>query len=172
MKKLIFLSLLFSFSLSAATYDKHLERKFKLPENFKENLSAEMFDLQSKMNQALEGISRGKWKMLESVATEMKENYILKQKMSYMDKKYLKRYLPKGFVALDRYFHELAGQMADAAKKKDSTLVLQKYQGMVKSCMECHARYADYKFSEFKGYKMPKSMKIPEEFYKLPDDWR
>ena len=170
MKKLFAFMLLVSFSLSAATYDKHLERKFKLPDNFKENLSAEMYDLQSKMNQALEGISRGKWKMLESVARDMNEKYILKQKMSYMDKKYLKKYLPKGFVALDRYFHELAGEMADAAKKKDSKLVLEKYQGMIKSCMECHSRYADYKFSEFKGYDMPKT--IPDKFYKLPDEWR
>ncbi len=55
-------------------------------------------------------------------------------------------------------------------KKKDAALVLNKYQGMIKSCIECHSRYADYKFSEFKGYDMPKT--IPDKFYKLPDDWR
>jgi len=170
MKKLLSLIILVSLTLLAAPYDKQLERKFKLPKDFQENLSAEMFDLQSKMNQALEGISRGKWKMLESVAEEMNKKYILKQKMSYQDKKYLKKYLPKGFVALDNYFHELAGEMADAAKKRNGRVVLEKYQGMVKSCMECHARYADYKFSEFKGFDFPKT--IPDKFYKLPDDWR
>ncbi|RLA63838.1 MAG: hypothetical protein DRQ88_11930 [Epsilonproteobacteria bacterium] len=170
MKKLLSLLLLVSFTLFAANYDKQLERKFKLPENFKENLSAEMFDLQSKMNQVLEGISRGKWQMLQSVADEMSQNYILKQKMSYQDKKYLKRYLPKGFIALDRYFHELAGEMAQAAKKKDAKVVLEKYQGMIKSCMECHAQYADYRFTEFKGFEIKNT--IPKKFYKLPDEWR
>lgn len=170
MKKLLSLLVLFSFALSAANFDKQLDRKFKLPENFKQNLSSEMLVLQYKMNQALEGISRGKWKMLESVAREMNENYILKQKMSYQDKKYLKRYLPKGFMALDNYFHELAGEMAEGAKRKDAKVVLEKYHGMVKSCMECHAKYADYKFSEFKDYKAPKN--IPDKFYKWPDDWR
>ena len=171
MKTTIFaLSLLLIFSSHAASYEKKVERGLKLPQDFHTILSVEMFELQGKMNLLLEGISRGKWKMVESTADYISDNYILKQKMTRKVKRELKKVLPDGFVALDKYFHELAEELKEAAKKRDSGVVLDKYRHLIKTCMECHGRYATYKFMDFKGYEVPAT--VPKNFYKHLDDWR
>jgi len=167
---LIILNFLLTFTSFAASYDKKMERGLKLPHDFHTILSVEMFELQGKMNLLLEGISRGKWKIVESTADYISENYILKQQMTGKVRRKLKKVLPDGFVALDKYFHQMAKDLKEAAVKKDSELVLDKYRQMIKTCMECHGRFARYKFIDFNGYEVPAT--VPKNFYKHLDDWR
>jgi len=170
MKTFIIFLLIPTIYLGAKSFEKKIEKPLKLPHDFHVILSVEMFELQGKMNLLLEGISRGKWKMVESTADYISNNYILKQKMTRRDKRALKKTLPEGFVALDKYFHELAKELKEASKKKDSGVVLDKYRHLIKTCMECHGRYASYKFMDFKGYEVPAT--VPKNFYKHLDDWR
>ncbi|RLA65566.1 MAG: hypothetical protein DRQ88_02060 [Epsilonproteobacteria bacterium] len=170
MKKLLILLLIPNIYLTAKSFEKKLDKPLKLPHDFHVILSVEMFELQGKMNLLLEGISRGKWKMVESTADYISDNYILKQKMTYKEKKMLKKALPDGFVALDKYFHQTAKELKEAATKKESGLVLEKYRHLIKTCMECHGRYAAYKFIDFQGYEVPAT--VPKNFYKHLDDWR
>jgi hypothetical protein len=168
MKTILFILLLVSsFHLRASSYEKKIERKLKLPHDFNVLLSGEMFELQAKMGLLLEGISRGKWTLVESTADYLSNNYILKQKNL---EKSLKKSLPDGFVALDLFFHQTAGELRDAAKKRDSKTVLEKHQNLIKTCMECHAQYADYLFMDFQGYETPST--VPKKFYKDVNDCR
>ena len=167
---LIILGLLFSFSSQAVSLEKNLEVPLKLPHDFHVILSIEMFELQGKLNLLLEGISRGKWKLVESTADYISDNYILKQKMTRKEKKQLKKVLPDGLIALDKFFHQTAKELKEAAVKKDSGVVLDKYRQLIKTCMECHGRYAAYKFMDFKGYDVPAT--VPKNFYKNLNDWR
>lgn len=168
MKIILFIYLLVSsFPLHASSYEKKIDRKLKLANDFNVILSGEMFELQAKMGVLLEGISRGKWNLVESTADYMSNNYILKQKDL---EKSFKKSLPDGFVALDLYFHQTAGELRDAAKKRDSKTVLEKHQTLIKTCMECHAQFADYLFTDFQGYETPST--VPKKFYKDVNDWR
>ncbi len=168
MKTILFISFLAFSALSyASSYEKKIDRKLKLPHDFNVLLSGEMFELQAKMGLLLEGISRGKWNLVESTADYLSNNYILKQKK--LDKA-LKKSIPDGFVALDLFFHQTAGELRDAAKKRDSKTVLEKHQNLIKTCMECHAQYAEYLFMDFQGYETPST--VPKKFYKDVDDWR
>ena len=164
---LITFLLVFSIQLQASSYEKKIDRKLKIPNDINVLLSGEMFELQAKMGTLLEGISRGKWNLVESTADYMSNNYILKGKD--LDKS-LKKSLPDGFVALDLFFHQTAGELRDAAKKRDSKTVLEKHQNLIRTCMECHAQYAEYLFMDFQGYKTPST--VPKKFYKDVNDWR
>lgn len=90
--------------------------------------------------------------------------------MTETEQKNLKASLPDGFVALDRFFHQTASELKDAANKKDSKEVLEKHQQLIKTCIECHAHYAEYKFMDFQGYETP--ITVPKKFYKNINDWR
>jgi hypothetical protein len=170
MKLIFFIFFLFSTLNLHSSYEKKLDRKLNLPPEFKVLLSGEMFEIQAKMGILLEGISRGKWNLVESTADYLSNNYILKQKMSENEEKVLKKTLPDDFIALDIYFHQIAGELRDAANKKDSKTVLEKHQNLIKTCMECHAHYAEYLFLDFQGYETPIS--VPKKIYKDIKDWR
>ena len=171
MKGIIFFSVIFfSLSLGGAPKREKLNAPLKLPPRFHTVFSVEMFELQGKMGVLLEGISRGKWQMVESTARFLADHYILKQQMSAKEKKFLKKNLPPGFVALDRYFHKTAAGLAKSARQRDGDQVLDQYRLLVKTCMECHGRFASYKFKDFKGYQVPDT--IPKNFYFGVDEWK
>lgn len=166
MKFFIYVFVLMSMTLAA----NEVEDKLSLPKTIKLGLSEDMHVIQSNMNTLLDSMSRAQWNKMYESATELKNNFIMKQKLSIKEQKLLRNTVPKGYIEEDKKFHYWAGVIATGAKRKSGEIVSKGYAGLVNTCMTCHAKYAPYMFENFKEYTPPKTEE--KKIYKHPDDWR
>jgi len=91
-------------------------------------------------------ITAGDHATVHRLAGAVRDSFILKQSLTEQDKKDLMSAVPPGFVALDRYFHGLAGKLANQAEKKDSELQNFYFSRMLEACTNCHAQFAADRF--------------------------
>lgn len=128
----------------------HVEEKLSVVESLspelREVLSKEMQALQDGMKSIIPEYIAGKWNEVETIATQMKNSYILKKKLSEHQVHELHSKLPPLFIELDQEFHYLAGMLAHAAEKKKPELVGFYFSKLGESCVGCHTRFATHKF--------------------------
>jgi hypothetical protein len=65
-------------------------------------------------------------------------------------RKTLKSAAPKGFLKLDQEFHELAAQLSESGKAKDTGKQLEVFGQMTQACVTCHSRYVSSRFDGLK----------------------
>lgn len=79
-------------------------------------------------------------------AQQIHDSFILKQSLTEQDRKDLMAAVPPQFVELDRSFHTLAEQLAEAASRSDYSKELIYFNQMTRACLECHSRFATDRF--------------------------
>jgi len=112
-------------------------------------LSQEMLAIEKGMHTIFSNIISGNYEDIASKATEIQDSFIMLRSLTPEQRKELQENLPKAFIKLDRGFHELAGELANAAEFEDKTLVEENFSKMTQACVQCHSTYATSRFSTF-----------------------
>ncbi len=112
-------------------------------------LSMEMIQIEKGMHKILSHIVRGEYQQINKIALNIRDSFILKKKLTKSQKTELRTKLPKSFLELDQSFHETAGDLANAAEFGDKDTVVEYYQKMVGKCVQCHSKFATYRFKNF-----------------------
>ena len=112
-------------------------------------LSEEMIALEKGMHSIFSSIISGDYEDISQKAEKIQNSFILKQKLTPSQRKELQTKLPKGFIELDKGFHEDAGELVNAAEFSDRELVNKYFFKMTKTCVKCHSTYASSRFSNF-----------------------
>ncbi len=112
-------------------------------------LSQEMLQIEKGMHSIFSNMVRGDYDPIVKTATQIQDSFIFKRKLTPAQRKELKGALPKAFIALDRSFHETAGELAAAAEFGDKEAVLESYTAMAGKCVQCHSTYAVHRFTGF-----------------------
>jgi hypothetical protein len=113
-------------------------------------LLAEMAGLKTGVAELSVSLANGEWEKAAERATRIRDNYIMKQKLSRAELEQLERSLPADFVAMDQRFHRHAEGLAQAAHGRDHELAVFYFAKMLEGCGSCHAGYATHAFP---GYR-------------------
>jgi hypothetical protein len=128
------------------------EPPLKLSEPTRKLLKEEMTQLQAGMQSLVLDIAAANWNNIARTGHNIKNSYILKQKLSDKQMHELHMALPDAFQTLDHKFHYYAGMLSHAAKEHDMELVQFFRYKMNESCTTCHAQFATHTFGGFKQH--------------------
>jgi thiamine biosynthesis lipoprotein ApbE len=92
----------------------------------------------------------GRFNQVAKVAATMTGDYILDKKLSATQKAELNQALRPGFDELNSAFHGHAGEIANAAKAKNSIAVEKALYKLFDTCKKCHIKYGGESF-EYAG---------------------
>lgn len=118
----------------------------KLTEKLDRLLREEMRSVQSAMGQIHSAMVMGKHTAVAEAAQRVHDSFILQQSLTDEDRRDLKAAVPPGFIQLDREFHELAAELADAGRSEDTASQFRAYNRMTQNCIQCHGRYVSDRF--------------------------
>lgn len=118
----------------------------KLTPRLKELLADEMRQVAEATGDMTLAIASGDHENVHRLAGAVRDSFILKQSLTEQDKKDLMSAVPPEFVALDKYFHGLAGKLAKQAENKDSELQGYYFSEMLEACVACHTQFATDRF--------------------------
>jgi len=147
MNKIILAMLIVGFSLSlSASEQKGVE---SLTPELRTLLSKEMVEIEKGMKDIFSSMIYGKYENVAKTATNIKNSFILKKKLTKSQKKELHSKLPKEFLLTDKSLHQDAGALAEAADLEDIALMNFYYSKMTSTCVQCHSKFAKSKFTDF-----------------------
>ena len=112
-------------------------------------LQAEMREITVGVQKIPVAIAQGDWETLEQTGESIRSSYIMARTLTNEQKQTLKSTLPARFKQLDSAFHSRAGQLAQAARARDSELASYHYSRLIEGCAQCHSLYAREKFPGF-----------------------
>lgn len=135
---------------SASSQEKQpTQHDLHLSPQLAELLRAEMRALLTGIQSIASGIVTADWKTVADKSTQIRESYILDQKLTPALRGELETSLPEHFKRLDSDFHLEAGKLEDAATNHDAQLVTFHYYRLIETCTTCHALYAASRFTGF-----------------------
>ena len=120
-------------------------------------LNQEMKEIEEGMMKIIPAISAGSWETISNIANNIKDSFILKQKLTKQQIEELHHSLTAEFVEMDKNFHSTAGKLADASHQQDGELVNFYFYKLHSQCMTCHSKYASKRFSSFQKIQHDKS---------------
>ncbi|GEM_PF-620891 len=148
--KRIAILLLFGFYATGTVADEadhsHQQKTKVIPQEIKTLITQEMQALQQGMRELVPAIVSGNWSQLEGIGRQMRDSYIIKQKLTKAQKKVLHAALPEAFKKADQAFHRSAGMLSDAAKERNMEQVVFYYSEMTTACVNCHSQHATARF--------------------------
>jgi hypothetical protein len=109
-------------------------------------LGEEMVAIENGMKNLVPAISSGEWEKVASIAQNISNSFIMKQKLTTAQKDELHRALPGHFIEMDQDFHNSAGMLAHAAGMKNADVVNFYFFKMNSACVACHTKYATKRF--------------------------
>jgi len=112
-------------------------------------LVQEMLEIEKGMHAIFSYMVRGEYAPIVETATQIQNSFIFKRSLTGAQRTELKDSLPPAFIALDRSFHETAGDLAAAAEFDDREKVAAAYTAMTQKCVQCHATFATHRFTTF-----------------------
>jgi len=112
-------------------------------------LTQEMISIQKAMMSMIPELAAGNYDKVAKIAKQIKESFILKQKLTKEQKRELHHKLPNRFVEMDGEFHKDAGMLAHVSQKKNAELANFYFSKMNNACVNCHAKFATHKFPAF-----------------------
>lgn len=112
-------------------------------------LRDEMVALEEAMQALVPAVVSGDAESVEHLASQMRDSYVLSAALTEAQRAELERTLPPGFLERDLAFHQLAADLATAARDSSETLVPFYVYKLTESCVTCHARYAAHRFPAF-----------------------
>ena len=128
-----------------------------LSDDLKVILNQEMKEIEAGMMKIIHAISAGNWEIIADIAKNIKDSFILKQKLTKQQMKELHHSLSAEFVEMDQNFHSTAAKLSRAAHQQDGELVNFYFYRLHSQCMSCHSKYATERFSNFKKIQQGKS---------------
>jgi hypothetical protein len=144
-------------TLSIAAHDGHHEANQKSVENLSPELRAllqqEMQALQNGMIAVIPAFVSGDLAVVEEIAKNMKNSFILRQSITREQMHELHSTLPESFIKMDKEFHYFAGMLSHTANRKKLELVNFYLSKLTESCVACHSQYATHKFPGFSSGK-------------------
>jgi plasmid stability protein len=121
----------------------------KLTPKLQDLLQKEMLSVHEASREILTATIEGNDERVAELAQQIHDSFILRQSMTPEDKADLMAVAPDGFVKLDREFHEISAELAQAARDKDRARQHETYGHMIGACSACHAQYATDRFPNF-----------------------
>jgi hypothetical protein len=109
-------------------------------------LNDEMAAIESGVQELIPAISSGEWKTVASIAQNISDSFIMKQKLTVGQKEELHQALPTLFIEMDQDFHTSAAMLAHAAGMKNADVVNFYFFKLTSACVACHSRYAAQRF--------------------------
>lgn len=109
-------------------------------------LSQEMISLEKAMKAILSSMIAGDYRTIEETAVKIKNSFILKQKLTPVQKEELHTKLPQSFIAQDSTFHNDAAMLEHVANIKNPELTQFYFNKMLNACVSCHQSFAQEKF--------------------------
>ena len=109
-------------------------------------LGEEMLAIENGMKNLVPAISSGEWEKVASIAQNISNSFIMKQKLTTAQKDELHRVLPSQFIEMDQGFHNSAGMLAHAAGMKNADVVNFYFFKLNSACVACHTKYATERF--------------------------
>jgi hypothetical protein len=151
------ISLLFFLSPGVPAEEEHHQAKHDVADTNKsaeihlspglhQLLNAEMAAIENGMQELIPAISSGEWMTVASIAQNISDSFIMKQKLSAEQKEELHRALPALFIEMDQDFHASAAMMAHAAGMKNADVVNFYYFKLINACISCHKKFAAQRF--------------------------
>jgi hypothetical protein len=114
-------------------------------------LNAEMAAIENGMQELIPAIASGEWKMVASIARNISDSFIMKQKLTMEQKEELHRVLPPLFIEMDKDFHASAAMLSHAAEMKNADVVNFYFFKLTNACVDCHGKYAAQRFPGLLG---------------------
>ncbi|KFZ30839.1 hypothetical protein IDSA_07075 [Pseudidiomarina salinarum] len=118
----------------------------KLTDKLSRLLQQEMRSIQAAMGTIHTAMVTGEHEAVARNAQQIHDSFILKQSMTEQDRKDLMAAVPNGFIKLDKEFHKLAAELAEAGKMKNTEKQSQLYSEMSRACIACHGEYVSDRF--------------------------
>ena len=112
-------------------------------------LRQEMRAIQKGMQALIPAIASGRWLAVAEIGRDIRDSYIMKQRLSTPQRHELHRTLPPRFREMDTAFHRAAGLLAHAAEMGNGEVVNFYLQRLMEGCVGCHSRYATTRFPAF-----------------------
>jgi len=109
-------------------------------------LNQEMVAIENGMQDLIPAIAAGEWERVGSIAQNISNSFIMKQKLTQAQKEELHLNLPSRFIEMDQDFHASAAMLAHAAENKNAEVVNFYFYKLNNACVECHAKYATQRF--------------------------
>ncbi len=109
-------------------------------------LRQEMRAIEAGMKGLIPAIASGKWEEVAATGREIRDSFIMKQRLSPRQRHELHRTLPPRFREMDGAFHHTAGMLAHAAEAGNGEVVTFYLQRLMEGCVGCHTRYATQRF--------------------------
>jgi hypothetical protein len=109
-------------------------------------LNDEMAAIENGMQELIPAISSGEWQTVASIAQNVSDSFIMKQKLTVAQKEELHQALPPLFIEMDQDFHASAAMLAHAARMKNADVVNFYFFKLASACVACHTRYAAQRF--------------------------
>ncbi len=119
----------------------------KLTPKLQDLLRKEMLSVNEASQEILAAMVMGDDERVATLAQRIHDSFILRQSMTPEDKADLMAAVPEDFVEMDRGFHEISAELAQAARAKDRPLQQEHFGRMIDACVACHTRYATNRFS-------------------------
>jgi hypothetical protein len=120
--------------------------KILLSAELRNLLGEEMVAIENGMKNLVPAISSGEWEKVTSIAQNISNSFIMKQKLTTAQKDELHRLLPSQFIEMDQDFHNSAGMLAHAAGMKNADVVNFYFFKLNSACIACHTKYATERF--------------------------
>jgi len=146
MKNVLMGVLLWSAALQGAEPANGVEG---LSDGIRSLLVQEMLEIEKGMHAIFSYMVRGEYAPIVETATNIQNSFIFKKSLTDAQRRELKGALPPAFIALDRSFHETAGDLAAAAEFEDQEKVAQNFAAMTRKCVQCHSTFATHRFTTF-----------------------
>ncbi len=100
-------------------------------------------------------LAGGDWKSIHRTSAQIRDSYIMQQKLTPAQAEELAHALPARFKQLDAEFHRRAGKLGEAAHERDPELVAFHYARLLENCADCHAAFASHRFPGFVSPEPP-----------------
>jgi len=119
-------------------------------------LREEMRSVQAAMGRIHTAMVMGDHESVAENAQRIHDSFILQRSLTEQDREDLMTAVPPGFIELDRSFHRLSAQLAEAGRTGDTAVEFQVYNRMTRTCLQCHARYVSDRFPGVQPMGRPK----------------
>ncbi len=125
----------------------------KLTDKLSSLLQQEMRSIQGAMAAIHSAMVMGNNELVAEQAQQIHDSFILKQSLTEQDRKDLKAAVPKGFIKLDKEFHQLAQALAKAGRENNPKEQHKLFSKMTEQCLQCHSEYVSDRFSGLQSYE-------------------
>jgi uncharacterized membrane protein YheB (UPF0754 family) len=125
----------------------------KLTDKLDRLLREEMRSIQTAMGQIHSAIVMGQHDKVAKQAQDIHDSFILQQSLTEQDRKDLMSAVPKGFIKLDKEFHQLAASLAEAGRNDDTEKQHKLFGKMTGNCIQCHSTYVSDRFPDVKSVR-------------------